>query len=204
MHKDHIDKQTTDIQYKTIHGRILDKLTLLHMKIQKDAICNRCNMEIEDIYHLFHTCTHSKLLWTLATQYINTVIGTHEFTWNSFKWILLGFNNAPFSKHLTPALEDIRLAYFYTIWYTRNQAMWHNNRAETTHKQHNIDIFNDSYAKIYHAGKARKFPTALPSNPSPTPTQHKHEHHHTYTAHFVSEARLNSIIIYNVPQSYEE
>ena len=60
MHKDHIDKQTTDIQYKTIHGRILNKLTLLHMKIQKDAICNRYSTKIHT--DIQYKTIHGKIL----------------------------------------------------------------------------------------------------------------------------------------------
>ena len=48
------------------------------MKVQKDAICNRCNIEIEDIIHLFHTCKHSKEIWKIATYYINEIINYLE------------------------------------------------------------------------------------------------------------------------------
>ncbi len=203
MYKDHIDKKTTDIQYKAIHGKILDKVTLLHMKIQKDALCNRCNTEIEDVIHLFHTCTHSKEIWAIATYYINGILGTNLMTWTSYKWILLGFHHTTIHKELIQPIEDIRLAYFYAVWFTRNEAMWHfkhvpgkklfrtklteyitHRQSQATHRQQTQN-FLDTYGKIYKSGRLTQ-PTLLsvptPPLPVPHPT-HVHSVNASTTTH---------------------
>ena len=178
-----------------------------HMKVKKDAVCDRCATAIEVITHLFHTCEHFKNLWATATHYINTIIGTDQLTWTSFKWIVLGFHNAPIHKHLIPALEDIRLAYFHTIWFTRDQALWyltypkatiifHNKLTEyITHRhreastQQHLKIFTSSYGRIYNAGKLRK-PATHDSKPTPYTHSPTHTSIITHTGtptHCVSE-----------------
>ena len=111
-------------------------------------------------------------------------------SWNSYKWILLGFHNGPITTEQIQPLEDIRLAYFYTIWFTRNEAMWQfkylpgkvifrnklinyiAHRHIQAIQQQTIQTFNNSYGIIYKAGKLTQPMTQThPATLNPSPTQ---------------------------------
>ena len=141
------------------------------------------------VYYIYFIHVNTLRLWKQATHYINTIIGTDQMTWTSFKWIILGFHNAPIAKNLISALEDIRLAFFRTIWYTRNQAMWYNNYPTSTkilhntlteyiklrqtqaRKQNTMDTFKNSYGRMFTADKLHAVQANSPQNPiHPTQT----------------------------------
>ena len=127
MYKNHIDKKTTDIQYKTIHANIFTKYQLVISGYRVSARCDRCKTENEEyIEHIFLECTQTRQSWNLITTLINKLLGK-QTKMKRKKWIITGFSSAHIPQKFKQTVEDFRTAYFKTIWKARNEAIWHNN-----------------------------------------------------------------------------
>ena len=120
----HIEKRVTDVQYKHIHGKIVPRLILFRAGLQASCLCPRCHTGPDELLHIFLDCPLSSRMWTTVTRHLALVTGRPPALFAPSKFIVAGFADAPLPPPCIQASEDIRLAYCFAIWTSRNRALW--------------------------------------------------------------------------------
>ena len=161
MYSNHIDKKSTDIQYKVIHGRIATREKLRIAKLHDSGECTRCKIQTETVNHLFIECNKSKELWTILQEQAKILLNTNALLWDIPKIITIGFMTENINPQLKETLEDMRKAYFYAIWKSRNESIWENHEipAYTLYKDKLKNIFTYRYNKAQEQSKVDSFNT---------------------------------------------
>ena len=125
MFENHIDKKSTDVQYKFIHRKIKTRQNLFYANLQNDIYCTRCKAHTETLNHIFIECSSSTKLWEQLKEQAKRLLNTERLTWHTPKVITIGFLDENIKTNaLKQTLEDMRLAYFHAIWTSRNKSMW--------------------------------------------------------------------------------
>ena len=124
MYNNHIDKHVTDVQYKHIHGKIAPRLTLFRSRLQDSALCTRCRQTPEELRHIFLDCPHSRRIWEIVMYHLSLLTARPAATFDTIKFIVVGFADSPFPPPLIQAAEDLRLAFFFATWTSRNRSLW--------------------------------------------------------------------------------
>ena len=124
MYNNHVDKPTTDIQYKHIHGKLVSRITLHHAKLQDGSLCTRCLQFPENLAHIFLECVHSRHLWNHLIPILCLLTGLPRLRFLSPKLIVVGFVDEMLSPSHLQAVEDVRSAFFFAVWTSRNASMW--------------------------------------------------------------------------------
>ena len=126
MYKNHIDRKSTDIQFKTIHANIQTKYIFFVSGYRNNPFCDRCYTVIEEyIEHIFLDCAKSKQTWTKIVALAKKLFQSPTII-NDPKWIITGYSCAPVPYNFKQTLKDFRLAFFKTAWKARYDAMWNN------------------------------------------------------------------------------
>ena len=156
MYRTHTHKPTTDVQYKHIHGKLVPRVTLHKAKLQDDNLCTRCNQFPEDLNHIFLDCVHSRRLWSHVISILALLTALPRTRFISPKLIVIGFVDEALTPPHLQVAEDVRSAFFYAVWTSRNASLWDHLSKPllplfSAQLQH---IIADRYNAAFNRGKA--------------------------------------------------
>ena len=66
-----LPRKCKDFNFKLFHGKVNTCVRLKIMNLSSD-VCDVCNSGIEDLEHLIFLCDHSKYIWSLINNILNS------------------------------------------------------------------------------------------------------------------------------------
>ena len=120
----HLDRKTIDVIYRYIHSGIWTREKALNAKLAEHRLCTRCYASTEDHGHIFSKCGYSVEIWQIVFKFLILICPSLKLS-DSPRYILAGFSDLnQCNDDILQALEDIRLAYFKTVWKQRNMSLF--------------------------------------------------------------------------------
>ncbi|KAL4582089.1 hypothetical protein LXL04_006629 [Taraxacum kok-saghyz] len=113
--------------WRIFKGRIAVRKNLMDMDIDvPNSKCEICNVQVDDISHLFFKCDLASWLWTSLGLWVNCSIPMFENITDCFDWIDRDFQ-VPVRVKIVKVLVA---ALFKSIWIHRNDIISNNKRVE--------------------------------------------------------------------------
>ncbi len=129
-HTASIDTKTKEFQYRFVQDILANRYWLRKWQIEQSALCKYCNLEDEDIVHMFWTCRYTQEFWQLFKHYCEQLFDVNL----NINIVFLGTDNDSVTNLIFSAKQFI-----YNKRIHNEEMKWVNFKAQLF-KQKNIEF----------------------------------------------------------------
>ena len=129
LYRNHIDRRTVDLIYRCLHSSITTRIKLFNANLSDHRLCTRCYVAPETGMHIFVGCVYSARIWEKAAALVAKVF-PESCRVDPARAIIVGYADIKMPKEVLHAIEDIRLAYFKSVYTQRYQSLFKHSQID--------------------------------------------------------------------------